>query len=159
MDGIKMWNYHKWATQKLLQHVKNTAPDTFTKEAKSSFPTMKATYAHVIGVEYLWFLRMKGEFSPTWKHFEFEDIEEIQELFTELHEEMEDYFYSLEKEDWHKVLTFQNVKGATFETELEDMLFTFINHASYHRGQITTFLRTFGYEGIPIDYIYFTRDQ
>ena len=56
-------------------------------------------------------------------------------------------------------MPFTNLKGKAFEETREEMLFTFINHASYHRGQITSLLRQFGKEGKAVDYIYFPKEN
>ncbi|WP_232787290.1 DinB family protein [Planococcus sp. MB-3u-03] len=52
-----------------------------------------------------------------------------------LHAEMELYFASLTEESWQEELDYRNMKGDEFRHSREEMLFTVVNHASYHRGK------------------------
>ena len=153
-----MFHHHKWATQKLLNHVGSQKTSIFHKEAKNSFPSISETYSHVISVDYLWFKRLTGIEKPEWKQFDVSSVESTQKAFAVLHEEMEQFFTSLTKEQWKETLNFTNLKGDPFSNKREEMFFTFINHASYHRGQVTSFLREFDLEGVPVDFIYYAKE-
>lgn len=155
----KLFAYHKWATQELLSHIESFGEDIYLKEGDSSFPSIKATISHVITVEKLWLLRMTGIPKPPAETFQVETATEAKEAFMLLHAEMELYFSSLSESQWQEVMPFTNLKGNSFQETREEMLFTFINHASYHRGQTTSLLRQFGKEGKPVDYIYFPKEK
>lgn len=158
MEWQSMFHYHKWATQKLLDHVGSQDAAIFHQEAKNSFKSISETFSHVLSVDYLWFQRLTGVEKPDWLIFDVSSVSATKEAFVKLHEEMEQFFITLSKEDWKTQLNFPNIKGAPFSNIREEMFFTFINHASYHRGQVTSFLRQFDLEGIPIDYIYFAKE-
>lgn len=131
----------------------------YTREGAGSFSSIKETLSHVITVEKLWLLRMTGIEKPAAEQFHVDTIDEAKQAFMLLHAEMELYFSSLAEEQWQEVMKFTNLRGNTFEETREEMLFTFINHASYHRGQIVSLLRQFGKEGIALDYIYFPKEN
>ena len=153
-----MFHYHQWATQKLLDHVGSKGPSIYHQEAKNSFPSISDTYSHVISVDYLWFKRLTGIEKPEWKQFDVSSVQSTKESFNDLHKEMELFFTTLTNEAWKETLHFTNLKGEPFTNTREEMFFTFINHASYHRGQVTSFLRQFDLDGIPVDYIYFAKE-
>ncbi|WP_033542675.1 DinB family protein [Planococcus sp. CAU13] len=155
----KMFAYHKWATQELLSHTEKYGDEIYRKEGESSFSSIKETVSHVITVEKLWLLRMAGTEKPAAEHFRVDTAAEAKQAFMLLHAEMELYFSSLSEEQWQEVMAFTNLRGDSFEETREEMLFTFINHASYHRGQVTSLLRQFGKEGKAIDYIYFPKEN
>lgn len=155
----KLFAYHQWATQKILSHTDQFGDDIYTQAGGGSFPSIKETVSHVITVEKLWLLRMTGISKPAVEHFHVETARDAIQAFLLLHAEMELYFASLSEEQWQEVMPFTNLKGQSFEETREEMLFTFINHASYHRGQITSLLRQFGKEGIAVDYIYFSKEN
>ncbi|MGH2319610.1 DinB family protein [Planococcus sp. SE5232] len=159
MNKDKLFSYHKWATLACLEHVQTIGEEIYQKEGANSFASIEATIAHVIGVEKLWLLRMNGVKKPVFEHFDVATTELAIEAFMLLHAEMELYFASLSEQQWQEVLHYQNMRGDDFSTSREEMLFTVINHASYHRGQITSFLRQFGKEGIPLDYIYYQKQN
>ena len=155
----KLFAYHKWATQEILSHTESQGDEIYGKEGNSSFPSIKETVSHVITVEKLWLLRMTGIEKPPAENFRVETATEAKQAFMLLHAEMELYFSSLSEDQWQEVMKFTNLKGNSFEETREEMLFTFINHASYHRGQITSLLRQFGKEGKAVDYIYFPKEN
>ena len=55
-------------------------------------------------------------------------------------------------------VTYQNSKGATFETPVGEVLMHVFSHGVYHRGQIALALRQAGAEPINTDYITFVRE-
>ncbi|WP_084544146.1 GNAT family N-acetyltransferase [Paenisporosarcina indica] len=158
MEWQSMFHYHKWATQKLLNHVGSKDRSLFHQEAKNSFKTISETYGHVITVDDLWFKRLKGIEKPDLVDFDVRSVLSTKEAFARLHTDMEAYLETLTKAAWKETLHFTNMKGHPFSNTREEMFFTFINHSSYHRGQVTSFLRQFDLDGIPVDYIYFSRD-
>lgn len=159
MNKDKLFSYHKWATLACLEHVQTFGEELYQKKGGNSFASIEATVAHVIGVEKLWLLRMNGVSNPVFEHFDVATLEKTIEAFMLLHAEMELFFASLSEEQWREILDYQNMRGDDFSTSREEMLFTVVNHASYHRGQITSFLRQFGKEGIPLDYIYYQKQN
>lgn len=159
LDKDKLFSYHKWATQACLEHVQGFGEELYQKEGANSFSSIQATVAHVIGVEKLWLMRMNGVEKPVFEHYDVETTDKAIEAFMLLHAEMELFFASLSEEQWQETLYYQNMRGDNLATSREDMLFTVVNHASYHRGQITSFLRQFGKEGIPLDYIYYQKQN
>jgi len=159
MDPEKLFAYHQWATQKVLQLVEDSGEEYYTKAGQNSFPSIRETVAHVIGVEKMWFKRMNGVKSPEFEHFDVDTVEKAKNALLLLHAEMELYFASLSEESWQEELDYRNMKGDEFRHSREEMLFTVVNHASYHRGQITSLLRQFGKAGIPLDYIYFQKEN
>lgn len=155
MNRNKLFAYHQWATLECLKHVQSCGEELYARQGANSFASIEETMKHVIGVEKLWLQRMMGNPNPAFEKFNVETVENAIEAFSLLHAEMDLYFASLTDEQWQETLDFQNTRGAAFRNTREEMLFTVINHASYHRGQVTSFLRQFGFSGIALDYIYF----
>lgn len=159
MDRNKMFSYHQWAAIEILKHVQSYGEEIYTREGPNSFTSIEKTTAHVIGVEKLWLKRMMGERSPAFEQYDVSSADKAIEAFMLLHAEMELYFASLTEDQWLEELEFTNLKGDEFRCPREEMHFILINHASYHRGQVTSFLRQFGKEGIALDYLYFQKQN
>lgn len=159
MNKDKLFSYHKWATLACLEHIQTLGEDLYQKEGANSFASIQATIEHVIGVEKLWLLRMNGIPKPAFEQFDVDTTQKAIEAFMLLHAEMELYFASLTEQQWQETLDYQNMRGDDFTTSREEMLFTVVNHASYHRGQLVSFLRQFGKEGKPFDYIYYQKQN
>ncbi len=43
--------------------------------------------------------------------------------------------------DWDRIVAYRNIKGERFESPVWQIVLHVVNHASYHRGQVTTMLR------------------
>lgn len=157
MDKDKLFSYHQWAVQESLNHVQSLGEDLYRRKGVSSFSSIEETAGHMITVEKLWFMRMTGKEKPKAEHFDVSTIEKAKKTFMLLHAEMELYFATLAEEQWQETMKYMNMQGDAFENTREEMLFSFINHASYHRGQITSLLRQFGKEGTLLDYMYFNK--
>jgi uncharacterized damage-inducible protein DinB len=54
-------------------------------------------------------------------------------------------------EDVRAKLAYRSLSGQPFELPMWQMVFHVVNHATYHRGQITTMLRQAGYAPVPTD--------
>lgn len=156
MDRNKLFAYHQWATVESLKHVQTCGEELYARQGTNSFASIEETTKHVIGVEKLWLQRMMGNPKPVFENFDVATVEQAVEAFSLLHAEMDLYFASLTEAQWEETIDFQNMREDEFTLIREEMLFTFINHASYHRGQVASFLRQFGYSGIPLDYLYFS---
>lgn len=159
MNRANLFSYHKWATLTCLEHVQALGEKLYKKKGANSFASIQETIEHVLGVEKLWLLRMSSVKNPTFEHFDLETTEKAIEAFRLLHAEMELFFASSSNVQWSEALNYQNMRGDEFSTTREEMLFTFVNHASYHRGQVTSLLRQFGKQGIALDYIYFQKQN
>ncbi len=159
MNKDNLFSYHKWATLACLEHVQTLGEEVYQKNGASSFASIQATMEHVIGVEKLWLLRMNGVAKPAFEYFDVATTEKAIEAFMLLHAEMELFFAFFSEQRWEESLDYQNMLGVHFSTTREEMLFTVVNHASYHRGQVTSFLRQFGKQGIPLDYIYYQNEN
>lgn len=57
-----------------------------------------------------------------------------------------------------RVIYYKTTKGQDFENNLIDILYHIINHASYHRGQISIYLREKEITPPNSDYIMFVRE-
>ena len=159
MDRDKLFSYHQWATLKCLDHIQPFGQDLYVREGLNSFASIQKTTEHTIGVEKLWLLRIHGVERAAVERLDVSTVEKAKESFLLLHAEMELYFASLSEEQWQEPIEFKTLRGDELENTREEMLFTFINHASYHRGQITSFLRQFGKEGTLLDYIYYAQQN
>nr|MBP6578031.1 damage-inducible protein DinB [Chryseobacterium sp.] len=63
----------------------------------------------------------------------------------------------LEKRELNDIVNYKNSKGTKFENSIQEILFHFINHSTYHRGQIAMLLKETGLEPLNTDYIFYKR--
>ncbi|PPA68884.1 DinB family protein [Jeotgalibacillus proteolyticus] len=156
MISLQDWfSYHIWGTARQLNHLAEL-PDIYEKEIESVFPTIRAVFEHVWVVDALWLERMKGLEKPVIEGKKLPGIQEAKLEFAKLHQDMMEFITSTK--DPTAVHKFRTMKDIPMENSIEEMVYTVVNHGSYHRGNVTAMHRQLGYEGTPYDYIYFLNE-
>lgn len=151
------FSYHVWGTGKQLDHLSELPDRVYTQEMQSVFSSIQEVFEHVWVVDALWLKRMQGEESPSIAGKSLPSIDAARAEFSLLHEKMMNYIRTVENPE--TVRSFKTMKGIEMENTIEEMIYTVVNHGSYHRGNVTAMHRQLGYAGIPYDYIYYLKDK
>jgi len=64
---------------------------------------------------------------------------------------------TLDERDLTEKIIYTNSKGNKFENSIQEIIFHFTNHSTYHRGQIAMLMKQAGLEPINTDYIFYKR--
>jgi uncharacterized damage-inducible protein DinB len=144
-DLKTMLDYHYWARDRVLEAVEGLAPDQFDKDLGSSFKSIRETLVHVYAAEWAWHSRWKGT-SPTalLTSEPFPDVTSIRRAWSQLETEVRRFVEDLGDAGIAKVFQYKLLNGSAGSSPFWQMLQHVVNHASYHRGQITTMLRQLG---------------
>ena len=138
-------DYHYWARDRLLDGVSVLTPEQFTRDMGSSFRSVRDTCAHIYAAEWAWYSRWQGV-SPTalLPLDQFADVTSLRQQWTEHETRMRAFLESLGEAGIHKVFEYTLINGQPGATVFWQMLQHVVNHASYHRGQVTTLMRQLG---------------
>jgi uncharacterized damage-inducible protein DinB len=154
---IHLLQYDHWANMKLLAHVQTLSEELFHKPTESVFPTIAETFFHIYRGDRIWMKRSFSHLILDESLNEFKSIEIAETCMADLHQTMiqsiHDYYDELDE------IIYQNDKGTTFKNSLNEILIHLANHGTYHRGNIASMIRQFGYKGISTDYIQYLRDR
>ena len=60
-DVFTLYEYNRWANGRTLDAAEKLDPAAFVKDLKNSFPSVRDTLAHILGAEWIWLRRWKGE--------------------------------------------------------------------------------------------------
>jgi uncharacterized damage-inducible protein DinB len=144
-DLRTMLDYHYWARDRLLDAIGALSPEQFTRDLGSSFKSVRDTVAHTYAAEWAWYQRWHGQ-SPTalLPFDQFPDVASIRTAWTAHEAKMRAYVEGLGDAGVDKVIDYTLLNGSPGSTPLWQMLQHVVNHASYHRGQVTTMLRQLG---------------
>lgn len=156
-----MLDYHYWARDRLLDAVEPLTPEQFTKDLGNSFKSIRDTIAHVHAAEWAWYSRWQGQ-SPTalLPHDRFADVTVIRKAWADLERDVRAFVAGGGEDGVNRVIEYKLLNGSAGASPLWQMLQHVVNHASYHRGQVTTMLRQLGAEpGKPMDLIAYYRTQ
>ncbi len=56
-----------------------------------------------------------------------------------------------------EIINYKNSKGNQFDNSIQEIFFHFINHSTYHGGQIAMLMKQGGLEPLNTDYIFYKR--
>lgn len=63
----------------------------------------------------------------------------------------------LEERELDEIINYHNSTGKQFENSIQEIFFHFINHSTYHRGQIAMLMKEAGLNPLNTDYIFYKR--
>ena len=162
IDDLRLLlDYHYWARDRVLDAVEPLTPEQFTRDMGSSFRSIRDTLAHIYAAEWAWHSRWMGN-SPTalLSPDMFPDLGTLRATWTDHEAKMRAFLESLPEASINLVIDYKLISGQPGSSPVWQMLQHVINHASYHRGQVTTMLRQMGVEpGKPMDLIAFYRTR
>lgn len=144
-DLRTLLDYHYWARDVIFDAVAPLTPQQFTREVDSSFKSVRDTVAHIYAADRIWYTRWMGE-SPGGliAYDTFPDVESIRKAWVELEGQVRAFVEELGEAGVSRVFEYKLMSGASGATPFSQMLAHVVNHASYHRGQVTTLLRQLG---------------
>ena len=138
-------DYHYWARDRVLDAVESLSHDQFTRDMGSSFRSIRDTLAHLYFAEWAWYSRWQGD-SPTSQlpADMFPDLATIRALWRDQEAKMRALLDTLDEAGINRRMEYKLLSGTPGASVFWHMLQHVVNHASYHRGQITTMLRQLG---------------
>jgi len=152
-DDIQLlYRYNRWANATILTAVAPLSAEDFSRKLGGSFPSMRETLVHIMGAEWIWLRRWKGVSPPALLNAaEFPDLNSIKRRWPEIETEQMDFVAAITDASLQQSLKYVNLKGQPFEYPLGRAMQHLVNHGSYHRGQVTNFLRQLGAQPVATD--------
>jgi uncharacterized damage-inducible protein DinB len=155
-----LFAYDAWANRRALDACAALAPEQFTRNLGSSFPSVRDTLAHILGGQWLWLERLHGRLPAALpKPEEFPDLAVLRARWDEVQCNLTDYVNQLSPADLERVIEYRNLKGEPMHNPVWQALHQVANHGTYHRGQVTTLLRQLGAKPAATDLVVFYRQR
>lgn len=145
IDCERLLDYHYWATARLLDALEPMTSEAFLADRGSSFRSIRDTVIHMYSAEWTWHSRWRGH-SPS-SHISpeaFPDAVTIRSAWSELESQVREFVGTLDGHRRARVFDYFAFNGQAQRSVFWHMLQHVVNHASYHRGQVTTMLRQSG---------------
>jgi uncharacterized damage-inducible protein DinB len=147
-----LFAYNHWANRRLLSAAGRLNPEDFIRDLLSSHSSVRGTFVHIIGGQWVWLRLWVGEPSKDivarcdalWDPEKFPDIASLEAAHASLEEDQISFIESLTDERVNAHRPFKNFQGQELELSLSEMMQHVVNHSTYHRGQIVTLLRQLG---------------
>ncbi|MPQ25047.1 DinB family protein [Bacillus paralicheniformis] len=159
--ALKHLDYHNWANQRMLSHLKSLPEEVFTREIKSVFHSVSEVVTHMCMADALWLKVISGaayeEAKQTGMRLKEElkgkKIDDFVSIFQDTARQYETFFENLEDPDGE--ITIAHPAFGEIKTPVSELLHHVVNHGTYHRGNISAMLRQMGEAGVPTDYVYY----
>src|SRR6185295_1530772 len=138
-------DYHYWARDRVLDAAAALAPDQFTRDMGSSFRSVRDTLVHFYSAEWAWCSRWNGPSpaAPVSPEL-FPDVATLRAKWTELEADVRAVLERLGVDGLDRVIEYTMFNGDARASVFWQMVQHVVNHASYHRRQVTTMLRQLG---------------
>jgi uncharacterized damage-inducible protein DinB len=144
-DLQTLLDYHYWARDRMLTALEPLAPEQYTKDLGSSFPSLRDTAVHILSAERIWLSRWQG-ISPG-AHTapaELPDVAALRAAWADTEAGVRRFLAALGEDGVQRRIEYHSLTGVKGDQRFSQMLQHVVNHASYHRGQVTTLLRQLG---------------
>ena len=123
-------DYHYWARDRLFDACTPLTSDQFTRDLSSSFPSVRDTLVHLYTADWGWYLLWQGHsLTDPPAAGRFPDLAAV---------------WSAWRDQERQIRSFVGNLGDEGIGAFWPRLLHLVNHASYHRGQVTTMLRQLG---------------
>jgi uncharacterized damage-inducible protein DinB len=138
-------DYHYWARDRLLAAVESLTVEQFVQNMGNSFSSVRDTLVHLLSAETIWLKRWHGQTPQGMLPPDsFPDLASIRVAWTKHESQMRAFMQGLDTDGVNRVIEYRSLAGEPFASVFSHMLQHVVNHASYHRGQVTTMLRQLG---------------
>jgi uncharacterized damage-inducible protein DinB len=144
-DLHTLLDFHYWARDRMLDAVESLTREQFTQDLGGSFRSVRDTLAHTYGAEWVWYSRWQGVSPTAFQPFDmFADVAAVRQAWVDHETKMRAFLDGLGEDDINRRIDYTLFNGTAGTSPFWQMLQHVVNHASYHRGQVTTMLRQLG---------------
>jgi len=151
---VQQLRYSAWATRCVLESATALSEEELHRDLGNSYGGVHGAMTHIYQADAIWFDRLMG--APTGDLSRYEPSPDFSEWLPLLDSYVK-WAEALTPADWDRIAHYRNVKGEPFRTPIWQIVLHVVNHATYHRGQITTLLRQLGRVPVGMDLIMYYR--
>lgn len=157
---LDLFAYSRWAYGRTLDAVGRLTPEQLARELGGSFPSVHATLSHLLSAEWVWLARWRGDPAPAAPALgAIPDAATFRARWNDLEDAQRGFLAGLTEDDVQRPFVMKTRSGLVAELPLGQTMFHLVNHGTYHRGQITNFLRQLGAEPAATDLVKYYAEQ
>jgi uncharacterized damage-inducible protein DinB len=149
--------FHYWARDRVINAADTLSAEQYARPMGNSFSSVRDTLNHTYLAEWIWYSRWNGVSPTSFPNDEIPDVASLQTRWAELERNVRTYLATAS--DLNRVFAYRMMSGKEAESPLWQMVAHVVNHATYHRGQVTTLIRQLGAKPPPsTDMIFYFRE-
>jgi uncharacterized damage-inducible protein DinB len=158
-DARALFAFNAWAHGRTFAAVRALPAGVADAPAPSSYPTIRATLAHLASAEWIWLQRWLGSSPTAPPAWQGGTVEELEADLAGVAAARDAFLATLTDAELAQICTFRTLAGAEFAIALGGLMQHVVNHATYHRGQVATQMRQLGHTPPGIDLLLYLRDH
>jgi uncharacterized damage-inducible protein DinB len=136
--------FHYWARDRVMAAVEPLTPEQYARPLGSSFSSIRDTLNHIYNAEWIWYSRWNGTSPTSFPKEEMPDLATLRARWSEMEGNVRAYIDNAGESGLNRIIEYRLMSGKEGASPLWQMVAHVVNHASYHRGQVTTMLRQLG---------------
>jgi uncharacterized damage-inducible protein DinB len=154
-------DFHYWARDRMLAALDALSPEEYQRPLGNSFASVRDTVNHLYQAEWVWYSRWIGESPTAFPPGELTpDLHTLRDRWKELEGKLRAYLGKCGQDELDRVHQYRLLSGKEGASPLWQMVAHLVNHATYHRGQVTTMVRQLGASAPPsTDMVTFFRER
>ena len=157
-EFLELFDYNAWAHRTMFDAVSQVPEEHYFRDLKSSYGGIHGTLCHVVWAEQLWLHRWALKPNPAVPQgTDLRSLAEVRERWEAVEAERGTFVANFDNSRLGETRLVKPSSGGEYIHTFRQMFRHFINHSSYHRGQVVTFLRQLGHKPPSTDLILYYR--
>ncbi len=153
-DYESLYAYNRWANERTVAACRGLTKDEYERVVGGGWPSVRDTLVHIASATKAWHQRFLGE-SPSrlLTGVDVPQLDAAARLLEEADAALSRFVQETPADRRSEILAFVNLQGVVRKVPYWAVFRHAINHASYHRGQISTMIRAMGKEPKSTDLV------
>jgi len=157
-EVLELFAYNAWANRALFAGVAGVASEDYLRDLKSSHGGIHGTLCHTVWAEQLWLTRWLGMAPPVVPQGrDLASLAAVRARWEEIEAQRARFVDGLAEARFEDPVRVRPTSGGEYLHSYRQMFRHFVNHSSYHRGQVVTMMRQVGVQPPSTDLILFYR--
>ena len=153
-DLRRLFDFHYWATRRLLGVAMQLTPEHFTHHVGGSYGSVRNTLVHTLSAEWGWLERCGGpRRGERLRAPDFPEADALVQAWARVEDYVGAFLSGLADADLGRQIDFAVGTGLKHSLPLGDLMQHAALHAMHHRGQAALLLRMLGYEPGGFDFL------
>jgi uncharacterized damage-inducible protein DinB len=141
-EFLELFDYNAWANRTIFDAAAALPDEQYFRDLKSSYGGVHGTLCHIVWAEQLWLHRWLGRPNPAVAQgTDLRTLDGVRSRWERVEGERATFLAAMTPARLEETRLVKPSSGGEYVHSFRQMFRHFINHSSYHRGQIVTFLR------------------
>lgn len=138
--------YNNWTDKIIINWLLQLSDEQWEQQITSSFSSIQDTVLHMVSAKKIWVDFWTKVSNPVYLSATFIGTrEELISIWQKASEDLQNFIANFQEESYQELISVMFPNGRGVEMVFWKTLPHFVNHATYHRGQLVTMLRQVGF--------------